>query len=182
MDLNEKQVSSKKLFECFFMTLYEDTVLLPNQKQSTRIYLKHDGASAVLPITKEGKLVLIKQFRYPIRKVVIEIPAGKKDDPNEDGLVCAKRELEEETGYVSSHFEKITDFHNCLGYSSEMIEIFIAKDCVKKENPEHGDEDEFIEIFEVTKEEAKQLLQDKVVTDAKTLVALQYYFLSDTFE
>lgn len=182
MDLKETKISSKKIYECFFMKLYEDEVLLPNKKTSSRIYVKHDGASAVLPITKQGKLILIRQFRYPINQVTIEVPAGKKDEPHEDGLVCAVRELEEETGYRSNRMVKIQDLHNCIGYSNEMIELFIAYDCEKVENPATGDDDEFIELLELTKEEAKDLLMGGTITDAKTIILLQYYLFGVKYE
>lgn len=175
MKLQEKTITSKKVYECFFMKLYEDKVLLPNNEESNRIYIKHDGASAVLPITREGKIVLIKQFRYPVDQVMIEIPAGKKDEPGEDGLLCASRELEEETGYRSNNIVKFQDLFNCVGYSNEMIELFIAYDCEKVEHPKSGDDDEFIELLEVTKTEAKSLLKQGKITDAKTLITLQHY-------
>lgn len=177
MKLKETKVSSKKIYECFFMKLYEDDVLLPNKKTSKRIYIKHDGAAAVLPITTDGKLILIKQFRYPIGAISIEIPAGKKDHVNESGLDCVIRELEEETGYKSNDIVKFTDLHSCVGYSSEMIEMFIAYDIVKVANPKKGDEDEFIELLELSIEEVKELMKNGKITDAKTLVALQYYLL-----
>lgn len=177
MLLEEKQLTHELVLQKLFMNIYLDDVLLPNGKISKRIYLDHDGAAAVLPITRDGKLVLIKQFRYPINKVIYEIPAGKKDQRDEPGLVCAKRELEEETGYVSNQFKKYIDLHNCVGYSSEMIELFIAYDCVKIDNPKKGDDDEFIEIVLLTEKEAKQLLLNGDITDAKTLAVLQHYFL-----
>ena len=175
MKLEEKTITSTKVYECFFMKLYEDKVLLPNNEMSNWIFIKHDGASAVLPITKDGKIVLIKQFRYPVNQVMIEIPAGKKDEPSEDGLVCAVRELEEETGYRSNHIVKFQDLYNCVGYSNEMIELFIAYDCEKIDNPKNGDDDEFIELLEVSKQEAKSLLNQGKITDAKTIVTLQHY-------
>ena len=79
--MKEKQLSHLKRFECFFMELYEDEVLLPNNETSTRIYIEHPGAAAVLPITKDNHVILIRQFRYPIRSITLEVPAGKKDDP-----------------------------------------------------------------------------------------------------
>ncbi len=178
MKLKEERIKSKKIYECFFMELYEDDVLLPNQKKSKRIYIKHDGAAAVLPITKEGKIILINQYRYPIRSISLEIPAGKKDFINESGLECAVRELEEETGYMSENISKFTDLHSCVGYSSEMIEMFIAKDCYKLEQSKAGDDDEFIELLELSEIEVKELLKHGKITDAKTLVALQHYFLN----
>lgn len=177
MKFKEEQINSKLIYECFFMKLYEDDVLLPDGNQSKRIYIKHDGASAILPITKEGNILLVKQFRYPIGQVSIEIPAGKKDEPNEDGLLCAKRELEEETGHVSNNIEKISEVYNCVGYSNEKIELYIAYNCVKTDNPLPMDDDEFIELMSVTVEESKNLLQNGLISDSKTIIALQYYYI-----
>ena len=182
MDLKEKRLFKRRAYSCFFMSLYEDDVLLPNGKTSKRIYIEHDGASAILPITKEGKIVLIKQFRYPIQQVTIEIPAGKKDEIEEGGLVCALRELEEETGLTSNNVVKFQDFHSCVGYSSEMIELFIAYDCEKVENPASGDDDEFIEILELSIDEVKSLVQKGKITDSKTLAVLLYYLYGDKHE
>lgn len=179
MKLEEKQLSHKLAYKCFFMDLYEDEVLLPNGNTSKRIYIQHSSAAAVLPITKEGKIILVRQYRYPIRNISIEIPAGKKDSLNESGLVCATRELEEEAGYGSDNFEKIIDLNSCVGYSNEVIELFIAKDCYKIENPKPQDEDEFVELMELTKDEVKQMIRNKEIKDAKTLVALQHYFLGE---
>lgn len=174
--MQEKTINSTQIFKNSFLDLREDKVLLPNNKTSSRVYIKHPGAACVLPITKDNKLILVQQFRYPIKEVVIEIPAGKKDD-NESGYECIKREIEEETGYQSDNFIYINSFHNCLGYSDELIDFFIAKDCYKVENPIESDDDEFIEPLIVTIDEAKDLLTSKKVTDVKTILALQYFFL-----
>lgn len=179
MKLEEKQITHKLVYECFFMKLYEDEVLLPNNRTSKRIYLKHASAAAVLPITKDGNIVLVKQYRYPIQSVSLEIPAGKKDSLDELGLICAKRELEEETGYVSKDFTKITDINSCVGYSNEVIELFLAKDCYKIDNPKPLDDDEFVEVIEVTEKEALDLIKSKTIKDAKTIIALQSYFLEN---
>lgn len=173
--MNEKQITHKKQYECFFMELYEDEVLLPNNEKSTRIYIEHPGAAAVLPITENHTVLLIKQFRYPIRQVTLEVPAGKKDDPKESGLSCVSRELEEETGYQSDHFEQFMNMHSCLGYSDEMIELFIAHDVYPKENPLPGDDDEFIEVGEYSKQDVENLLKTNQVTDGKTIILLQEY-------
>lgn len=177
MKLEEKQLSHKLVYECFFMKLFEDEVLLPNNKRSKRIYIKHNSAAAVLPITKEGKILLVKQYRYPIQSISVEIPAGKKDFLHEDGLSCATRELEEETRYVSSRFDFLINIHSCVGYSNEEIEIYIARDCVRAENPKSGDDDEFVELMELTMAEVKEMLRTSQITDAKTLIALQQYFM-----
>ncbi|MCR3907063.1 MAG: NUDIX hydrolase [Tenericutes bacterium] len=174
----EKKKSSRKIYECSFLELYEDQVVLSNDKVTQRVYIKHPGGAAVLPIRTDGKIILTKQFRYPVGHMTIEIPAGKKDDQNEDGLTCAKRELEEETGYVSTDFKHIYTLHPCLGYSDEALEIFVALNCVKKENPITSDEDEFIETLYLDKKEVSTLLASQTITDGKTIIALQYYLLN----
>lgn len=173
--MNEKQLSSTSKYKCFFMELFEDEVLLPNKETSTRIYITHPGAAAVLPITKNQEVLLIKQFRYPIRMVTIEIPAGKKDETTETGLECVTRELEEETGYQAKHFEKFMDMHSCLGYSDELIELFIAHDVYPVENPLPGDDDEFIEVGVYSVSEVKELLCTNQITDGKTIILLQEF-------
>lgn len=179
MKLFEKTLESTLKYECFFMKLYEDKILLPNDKISTRIFIKHEGAAAVLPITSEGKIILIKQYRYPIKMISLEVPAGKKDDINESGIDCITRELEEETGYHSDDIAYIRDLHSCVGYSNEMIELFIAKNCKKIDHPRQGDDDEFIEVVYVGKEEVKELLKKNQITDAKTLILLQHFLLEN---
>lgn len=173
--MKEKQLTHEKQFSCFFMELFEDEVLLPNQKTSTRIYIEHPGAAAVLPLTSDNKVLLIKQYRYPIRKVTIEVPAGKKDYLEETGLNCIKRELEEETGHQSQHIEPFLQIHSCLGYSNELIELFIAHDIYPVDHPLQADEDEFIEIALYAKEEVEELLKTNQITDGKTVILLQEY-------
>lgn len=173
--MKEKTLESKLVFENDFMHLYVDDILLPNQKKATRTYVKHSGAAAVLPITKDGKLVLTRQYRYPVHKISIEIPAGKKDSISETGLECVQREIEEETGYNSTSFRHIHNIHNCIAYSDEMIELFIAYDCVPIENRLLPDEDEFIEPLIVTLEEAEKLISTNEITDLKTLYTILYY-------
>jgi ADP-ribose pyrophosphatase len=173
--MNEQRLTHKKVYECFFMELFEDDVLLPNNKQSKRIYIEHPGAAAVLPITTDKKVLLIRQFRYPIHGVTIEVPAGKKDFLEESGLACVKREIEEETGYQSDHIESWITMHSCLGYSNEYIELLFAHDIYPVAEPLEGDDDEFIEPFFASVSEVQQLLKSNQVTDAKTIILLQEF-------
>lgn len=173
--MKEQQLSHQKVYECFFMTLFEDDVLLPSGATSRRIYVEHPGAAAVLPITPDGKVLLIRQFRYPIHAVTLEIPAGKKDDINESGESCVRRELEEETGYRATRLEHVRDIHNCLGYSNELIELFIAYDVYPVENPLEADDDECIEIELFDRNQVSSLLDSGELTDAKTIIMLQHY-------
>jgi ADP-ribose pyrophosphatase len=176
--MKETKINSKHIYHCHFLDLYEDDVILANEKQSKRVYVKHPGGAAVLPLTSDLKMILTKQYRYPIEEVTIEIPAGKKDYKNEDSLFCAKRELEEETGYQSNEYEHIFSLHPCVGYSDELLEIYLAKNCYKLNAPKPMDEDEFIEILIVDKIEAKKLLDSKTITDGKTIMAIQYYLMN----
>jgi ADP-ribose pyrophosphatase len=179
MKLEELQLSHELVYECFFMKVYEDDVRLPNNLTSKRIYIMHNSAAAVLPITIADKIILIKQYRYPIRSESIEIPAGKKDFLGESGLACAKRELEEETGYGTENIDLIQTINSCVGYSNETIDLFVARDCVKILNPKKGDDDEFVEVIEVDKLQAKNLVLSGEISDAKTLIALQWFFLQE---
>lgn len=173
--MKETTLKSTKQYECFFMELYEDDVRLPDGKTSKRIWIDHPGAAAALPITKDGRAILIRQYRYPIRSVTIEVPAGKKDVVGEDGIACVRRELEEETGHASDDIVKVMDMHSCLGYSNELIELYLARDCYPLDNPDSGDDDEFIEVFHATREEAGELLRNGQITDAKTIILLQRF-------
>ncbi len=175
----EKTKSSKKIYEGNFLSFYEDDIILPNGKTSQRVLLKHPGGASILAITKDKKIILTKQYRYPIQSVSIEIPAGKKDHVGEDGLTCAIRELEEETGYFSSNFKKIFSFHPAVGFCDEVLDIFIAYDCEKKDKPASPDEDEFIEIVYIEKHQIEDLLKQGIITDGKTMIALQYYLLHE---
>ncbi len=171
--MNEKTIKNKMIYTTSFLTLYEDDVLLDNGVQSRRVYIKHPGAVAVLPITKNNEIIFVKQYRYPIKQITIEIPAGKKDN-NETGISCVKRELEEETGYTSNNIKHVVNIHNCLGYSNELIELFIAYDVTKLHNKIPTDFDEQIEVITFKLDEALKLVYEGIITDAKTILLLQH--------
>lgn len=172
--MKETKISTKRVYTHKFLEIDEDLVILPNDQTSTRVILRHPGGAAVLPITKSGEILLIEQFRYPINSALIEIPAGKLDE-GESSLICAMRELEEETGYVSTHFEHLLKIHPCVGYSDEMIDLFIAYDCEKIEIPKSMDDDEFIDIKLYTLNQIEMMLDQRQITDGKTLIALEHY-------
>lgn len=176
--MKEKTLVSKKVYECSFLSLYEDQVELENKMQSQRVYVKHNGGAAVLPITKDGKVILTRQYRYPLGMETLEVPAGKKDTKEETGFACVKREIEEETGYQSNDIRHVYDIHNCVGYSDEMIEMFVAYNCYKVENPLEADEDEFIEIEIYSIDELKEMIKTNELTDVKTILLIQNYLLN----
>lgn len=177
MKFEEKRVNHKLQYHCSFLDLYEDDVELPNGKVTKRVYVEHLGAAAILPITKDGHIVLTKQYRYPIGQVSLEVPAGKKDQKNEDGASCAIRELEEETSLVSENIVFVQTIFSCVGYSNEAIDLFVAFDCVVKDDAVGADEDEFIEAVTLSVEECRDLLDRGKIRDVKTAVLLQHYFL-----
>ena len=175
--MKETTLKHEKKYECSFLKLYEDDVLLNNGKVSKRVVVEHPGGACVLPILPDGKIILTKQYRYPIKEISVEIPAGKKDDISEDSLLCATRELEEETGYASKEIEHMYTFYPCVGYSDEKLDIFVAKNCYKVISPKPMDDDENIDLLIIEKHEVKQLMDEKKITDGKTIIALQYYLL-----
>ena len=177
MNFKEEKLSSKLVFSNSFLSIHEDDVLLPNKKKSKRIYVTHLGAAAVLPITADKKIVLTRQYRYPIHSESIEIPAGKKDFLEEKGIDCVKREMEEETNYTSNNIESLITIHNCIGYSAEAIGLFIAYDAVYFEGIRESDEDEFIEVLIYELDEVVDMIEKGIITDAKTIIAIQAYRL-----
>ncbi len=168
----ETQIKRHTRFENDFLTVYEDDVRLPNGKTSSRVVVSHIGAAAVLPLTETGEVILVKQHRYAAGVDSLEMPAGKKDDVDEDGLVCVKRELLEETGYEASDYHYLTTVHSAIGFSNETIALYVAKGLTKQTGELPFDEEEFVEVVKLPLEEAKRRVFSGEITDAKTIVAL----------
>ncbi|MFW6298808.1 MAG: NUDIX domain-containing protein [Bacillota bacterium] len=168
----EKQVSRKTVYTCDFLNVYEDDVVLPNDQPSKRVVVSHVGAASVLPITEEGNVVLVRQYRYAADYDSLEIPAGKKDHPDEDGLECAKRELAEETYLRSDDYTHLHTIYSAIGFSDEAIEIYVARN-VKTVTYEVGvDPDEFIDIETLSLKDAIAMAKDGRIRDSKTVIAL----------
>lgn len=171
MPLEEKRVESQVLTKSGFLEVRRDTVILPDGKRASREYCVHPGAVAVIAVLPNGDLVLERQFRYPVGQVMIEFPAGKLD-AQESGLLCAKRELKEETGYVSERWAYAGYFSPCIGYSNERIDVWLAADVQAGE--QHLDEGEFLEVFTASFEQVQQWILDGVITDGKTLACFNW--------
>ncbi|WP_337019963.1 NUDIX hydrolase [Oceanobacillus massiliensis] len=169
----EKTIKSEKIFNGKVINLQVDEVSLPNGKTSTRELIKHPGAVAVIPITKDNKIIFVEQYRKPLEKSLVEIPAGKLDN-QENPLAAAVRELEEETGYTTKDLSFVTSFYTSPGFADELIHIYVTNQLIKMDNPPNGDEDEFVEVIELTLEEAKQYVIDERIQDAKTNYAILY--------
>ena len=164
--LIERKTGSQELFKGRFLHAFRDTVALPDGKQTTREYVIHSGAVMIIPMLDDGRLVLERQFRYPVGRVMIEFPAGKLD-PGEDSLACAQRELLEETGYSAREWARAGVLHPVISYSTEFIDIWFAKGLVLSER--QLDEGEFLEVITATPAELLAWCRDGRVTDAKTL-------------
>jgi ADP-ribose pyrophosphatase len=170
--LIEHRVQREELLRGHFLHVLRDTVQLPNQNLATREYVVHPGAVMVIPMldTPDGlRLVMERQFRYPVGQVMTEFPAGKLD-PGEDPWLCAQRELLEETGYTARQWARAGVLHPVIGYSTEVIEIWFAKDLTLGER--QLDTDEFLDVFTATPAELMAACQQGLLTDAKTLTGL----------
>ncbi|RLL48145.1 NUDIX hydrolase [Oceanobacillus piezotolerans] len=169
----EKTIKTEKIFEGKIISLQVDEVELPNGKTSKRELIKHPGAVAVIAITDDNKIVLVEQYRKPLEKTLVEIPAGKLED-GENPIIAAIRELEEETGYTTNDLHFVTSFYSSPGFADELLHIYITNELTKVDNPKPGDEDEFVEVLELTLDEAKQLVTEERIHDAKTNYAILY--------
>ena len=176
MEFEEKTVQRTEIYQGPIFKVVQDQVELPDGKgQAQRDLIFHNGAVAVIAITPEKKMILVKQYRKAIEATSYEIPAGKLElGENADPQAAALRELEEETGYAGQ-LELVYDFYSAIGFCNEKIKLYSASYLTKVENPRPQDEDETLELFEVSLEEAHQLLQNGDICDAKTIMALQYW-------
>lgn len=169
--LNEKSLASKSIFEGKILKVAIDQVQLPNGSIAEREVVHHPGAVAILAITPDNKIILVKQFRKAVNKVITEVPAGKLEK-GENPIVCAARELKEETGYSAGSIKEITKIYTSPGFADEIIHIFKAEGLIKGNAA--PDEDEFVEIVELPISEIDKLINSDEIIDAKTLVALYY--------
>lgn len=177
----EKTIKTEQIFNGKVLSLRVDDVELPNGKYSKRELIKHPGAVAVIAITNENKIVMVEQYRKALEQSLIEIPAGKLE-PGEAPSVTAARELEEETGYVSGKMEHIISFYTSPGFADEIVHLYIATELQKKENSAACDEDEFVEVMEISLEEAQQYIKEKRIYDVKTAYAVQYLQLREALK
>ncbi|WP_396430583.1 NUDIX domain-containing protein [Limnohabitans sp.] len=167
--LIEHTVSQEELLQGNFLHAFRDTVRLPDQSLATREYVVHPGAVMVIAMlhTPHGlRLVLERQYRYPVAQVMIEFPAGKLN-PGEDPLLCAQRELMEETGYTARQWARAGILHPVISYSTEVIEIWFAKELTLGQR--QLDAGEFLDVFTATPEQLMAWCRDGQVTDGKTL-------------
>jgi ADP-ribose pyrophosphatase len=170
LDLTEHKVSGEEVYGGVLLHVHRDAVRLPNGKVTTREYIDHPGAVAIVPVVDGGEILLERQFRYPIGRVMIEIPAGKID-PGEDPLRTAQRELLEETGYTAREWRHLGTIHPLVAYSNERIELYLARGIVETQGAAL-DDGEFLETFTLPLAEALRWIGDGRITDSKTMIGL----------
>lgn len=187
-EFEEKLLNSKKVFEGKIIKLFFDNVILPNNKIATREKVWHPGAVAIVPLTVENDIILIKQYRYPVEETLVEIPAGKLDK-NEIPIDCARRELQEEVGAVGGNFVHLTSFYTTPGFSNEYLHLYLAINFEKKQN--NPDEDEFLQIIKIPLKNSIDWIFEGKIKDAKSIIGIllaneyiknNYYDLKNNFE
>ncbi|MBU3565822.1 NUDIX domain-containing protein [Polynucleobacter sp. MWH-HuK1] len=166
--LREERISGEDIYGGIFLKMKRDKIALPNGEEAVREYLTHPGAVAVVAILDDGRVLLERQYRYPIAKACIEIPAGKLEI-GEDHLLCAKRELEEETGYTAKKWSYIRRIHPVISYSTELIDIYLAEDLVPGKS--HLDDEEFLDVFAAPLDQLIGWVENGEITDVKTTIS-----------
>ena len=169
INLKENKISSAIIYQGRLLDVRRDQVRLPNGNTSTREWIKHPGAICMIPLLTDNKIALIRQYRYPVQKEMVELPAGKLDE-NEKPEVCAMRELEEEIGYVSQKLTFLTQIHPAIGFADEMMWLYLAENLIKTVS--NQDEDEFLEIMPTPLEKALKMVWHGEITDAKTIIGI----------
>ena len=163
--LEETPLSSESVYEGSFLKVRRDRVRLPNGQESAREYVVHPGAAVMVPLLGDGRILIERQYRYPLRQVFVEVPAGKRD-PGESFLQTAQRELLEETGYVAAQWAFMTRLHPAIGFATEILDIYLCRGL--EQRGRKLDENEFLETEEVTLDWLLSELRGGRITDVKT--------------
>ena len=170
MNLTEKQLAKKYVYNGKIINLRVDDALLPNGKTAVREVVEHRGGVCVAALTDQDEILLVKQFRYPYMEEILEIPAGKRDSKEEAPLECGKRELREETGAVADEFVFLGELYPTPGYCDEVIYIYAAKNLTFGETD--PDDDEFLDVIKMPFNEALERVLSGEIKDAKTQTAV----------
>lgn len=170
MKLEEKTISSEKVLQGKILYVTKDIASLPDGKEVVRDVIHHNGGVGVLPLTEDNHIFMVKQFRYPMQEVTLEIPAGKRE-LNEEPIECGKRELLEETGCVADEWINLGKLYPTPAYDTEVIYIYLARK-IKNDFDQHLDEGEFINVEKISIEEAYEMVMNGQIKDAKTQIAI----------
>lgn len=168
-----RRVKRELAYEGTVLKVYRDHMEFENGNTALFDYIHHDGAAAVVPVMDDGTILMVRQFRNALDRYTLELPAGKLDDPMEPGIVCATRELEEETGYKSDELEWLITIRTTVALCNEKIEIFVAKNLIPSK--QNLDEDEYIDVKAYTIDELKEKIYNGEIEDSKTISAILAY-------
>ena len=170
--MKQKRLNRELIYQGKIIGVYQDTIELPDGNIVKYDFIKHNGASAVVPVTREGKILMVRQDRNAVNRETLEIPAGKRDG-EEDPMVCVRRELEEETGYQCQRLEHLITLDSWVAFCDERIDVYVAMDLVPSR--QHLDEDEFIDVEEWEIEQLEEMIFSGKIRDAKTIAGLMSY-------
>lgn len=169
MNLIEKQISTQKIYEGKIITVRKDTALLPNGKTAIREIVEHNGGICIAPLTENDELIFVKQFRYPYGEILLELPAGKRDN-DEEPLEGAKRELKEETGATANKIVSLGQLYPTVAYCDEIIWLYLATGL--KFGEQKLDEDEFLSVTKIPLDTAAEMVLNDEIKDSKTQIAI----------
>lgn len=169
-----KRLNRELVYKGHIIDMYKDTVKIPNGNIVEWDFIGHKGAAAVLPVLKNGNILMVRQYRNALDRYTLEIPAGGLENPGEPMIDCAARELEEETGYKSDNLEILLSLHTTVAFCNEKIEVFLARNLVK--TSQHLDEDEYIDVEEHSIEELLEAVYSGKIEDSKTVSAILAYY------
>ncbi len=172
-NLEEKMIATTKYYQNSFLNVREDDVLLPDGNESKRVVVAHPGGVSILALDEDKKLLLVEQYRYPLERVTLETPAGKIE-PGEKTILTAMRELEEETGYTAESLTLVSKIATTPGFTDEWIETYLAHEIKELETKVAGDEDEFINLMRLSKEEAFAAIESGQICDFKTVYGIHH--------
>lgn len=171
MDLTEKTLSSREIFRGRIIKLRVDQVSLPDGSESIREIVEHSGAVGIVALDEENNLWMVRQYRKALEKVLLEIPAGTLEE-DEEPLLCARRELEEETGLQAAKWQEILSYHSAPGFCDEKLYLYMARDLSCGEG--QLDRDEFLEVKKVPLQEAYEMIFGQEIVDGKSIIGIQY--------
>lgn len=170
---NIRRVSRELKYKGAILDVYTDHMEFANGNKADWDFIRHKGAAAVVPVTEDGKIIMVRQYRNALERYTLEIPAGALDYEGEPGIRCAGRELEEETGFKSENLEWLITIRTTVAFCNEKIEVFVAKNL--KASHQHLDEDEYVDVEAYTIEELKEKIFQGEIEDSKTIASLLAY-------
>ena len=173
MEQDIKRIKRERMYQGTVVDIYRDYMQFSNGNTEEWDYIHHRGAAAVLPVMDDGRLIMVRQYRNALEKYILELPAGALDYPEEPGIVCAARELEEETGYRSEYLEWLLTIRTTVALSNEKIDIYVARNLISTR--QHLDPNEFVEVETYTLDELKQMIFSGEIEDGKTIAAIMTY-------